>query len=453
MAYTPKYESFTGSDCSGTEGVGRTLTLTNTPNVSVGMIVIVNNTALTYGVTYTITDDVITFNSFITDTAIIQVHYYMEDGVVVYDSVTDEEYITPLSVIEDLEIDLRIPNYPTDTTLEVVDESGTLTIDSKVYLANPKVIKGSLTLSYGASPSSITDLVEDTDYEVDYNKSEITFTLNGITKIGSDNLYAEYIYNLFVKNQTIENMIKSTSKFIANQVRQSFSEPTTRLREELIGQGAFNRLYSPIKRPVYVKILTLTEDITSTDEDLTVSSTAGISVGDYLTIEEEVVLVNTVTNGTSLNVQRGALDTTASDYDSCTELVNVVVEISNTPLPAEPTFHVLQFRADWNIDNDTGAIQLLHVNAVDRSDMAQTVYPPHRIQNRVRLTYKYGWASVPEDVKRLAFLIVASELRNMNILKSHISGIDGFQPMGQAEITNQIQRIKNRYNTLLIEYV
>jgi hypothetical protein len=434
MAYTPKYESYLGSDCTGSEGIGRTLTLVNAPITNVGMIVIVNNTALTYGSTYEISDKVITFNSYIEDLAIIQVHYYLEDGVITYDSVTEEEYITPLSVIEDLEIDLRIPNYPTDTTLEVVDESGTLTTGSKVYLNNSKIIKGSINLVTGTTPSSTTELIEDTDYTVDYTKSEITFTAAGIVKIGVKKVFAEYVYNLFVKSQTVENMIKSTSKFIANQVRQSFASPTQVLREELIGQGAFNRLYHPIKRPVYVRVLTLTDNVLSSDISLKVNSSAGIAVGDYLTIDREVVLVTEVTDGVTLQVQRGLLSSTAMAYSSGLELVNVVVEISNTPLPATATFKPLKFRADWNIDNDTGAIQLLHVNAVDRSDMAQTVYPPHRIQNRVRLSYKYGWTSVPEDVKRLAFLIVASELRNMNILRSHISGIDGFQPMGQAEI-------------------
>lgn len=452
MAYTPKFESYTGSDCSGVAGTGRTLTLINTPDVSVGMIVIVNNSVLTYDSTYTVNNAVITFNNFVPDNAVITVHYYV-DVIVSYDSIIDDEYITPLQFIKDLELDLNIPNYPIDTSLEIVDDSGSLSTSSKVYLDNGKVINGGISLYYGADTDNITELTEDTHYEVDYNKSEITFTSAGITLISTDNIYAEYVYNLHVKSQTVENLIKSSSKFIANQVRQTFNEPTQMLRESLIGQGAFNRLYSPIKRPVYVKILTLSSDITDSDTDINVNSTTGIDSGDYLTIEEEVLLVNSVTDSTTLSVQRGALDTIASTHLSSIELVNVVVELSNTPLPGEPTFHTLQFRADWNIDSDTGAIQLLHVNAVDRSDMAQTVYPPHRIQHRVRLSYKYGWAEVPEDVKRLTFLIVASELRNMNILKSHIGGIDGFQPMGQAEINNQIQRIKNRYNTLLIEYV
>jgi chromosomal replication initiator protein len=65
MTYIPKYESYLGSDCTGSEGTGRTLTLVEEPNVSLGMIVIVNNTALTYDSTYEISGKVITFNSYI----------------------------------------------------------------------------------------------------------------------------------------------------------------------------------------------------------------------------------------------------------------------------------------------------------------------------------------------------------------------------------------------------
>lgn len=452
MVYLPKFEAYTGSDCTGTEGTGRTLTLDNEPVLSVGMIVIVNNTALSFGGAYSVTGDTITFNTFIPNTAVITVYYYVEGGSV-FETVEDTEYITPLELFEDLEIDISVPNYPSDTTLEVVDSSGTITSNKKLYLDNSKVIKGSITLYYGSDPDNVTKFDPDLDFEVDYNKSEIVLTALGYAKVGSSNVYAEYKYNAYIKSQTVENLICSTSKFIDNQLRQTFNSPSTVLRESLIGQGPFNRLYRPIKRPVYVKILKLSVACTESDDTLTVNSTEGIGVSDYLTINKEVVMVATVTDSTTLVVVRGSLGTTAVSHSIDDELVNVVVEISNTPLPGKPEFKPLRFRSDWNIDSDTGAIQLLHINAVDRSDMAQTVFPPQRIFNRVRLTYKYGWSSIPKDIKRLTFLIVASELRNTNILKAHTGGLDSFQPMGQSAINDMIQKIKNRYMVLNTEYV
>lgn len=74
--------STTGASCSGVEGSGRTYTLPVATATYYGMSILLQGSPLTYGVDYTVTGQVITFNVYVADSMILYINYYTVTTVV-----------------------------------------------------------------------------------------------------------------------------------------------------------------------------------------------------------------------------------------------------------------------------------------------------------------------------------------------------------------------------------
>lgn len=351
------------------------------------------------------------------------------------------DYCSTLEVFEFLRWDKQIPDYPNTTTLEEVDTSGTLASGSKIYLDHGKVIDGTQTISYGASAASVTDLTETAHYTIDNEKGEITITAAGATAIGANNVYATYKYTDMINDDVVGDIITRISRDIDKKTSQTFGTLTLVDREEHGGQGAYRRLYNPLLRPVHVVTTQLNGAVTATGTAFVVDSTTGLEAGDKLIVEQEVVTIDSVTDSTNLVVTRGAIGSGTATHVDDTWTCNLVVEVSNTPLGGTPSWNFLEFRDDFDVDSDTGAVQLLHVNAEDKDDICQDVYPLHSVFNRVRITYKYGTSSVPIDIKRACILMVAYELMLSGIAKNLPEGVDGFTPTAHQQLWDTAMKI------------
>lgn len=446
--YIPKTNSYRGSDATGTNGgSNRTVDLTNASPQAAGMSVIVDGTSLVVSTDYTLSTNTITFLNALFDTSYIEVTYFIISQT---ESATSS-YATTLQVFDFLKWTKSIPNYPTTTTLESVDTSGTLANGSKIYLDQSNVIDNTYTISYGASASSVTALTETTHYTMDLTKSEITITTAGAALISTGNVYAEYKHNDFCTDALISDLIDRVTKDIQDEVLQIFGETTLRLREEHTGRGKFKRLYRPKHLKLSHADTQLNGALTAASTAITVDDSTGFTAADYITINKEIMLIDSVDDSTTLTLTRGQLGTTATTHSDNDWLVNVVFETSNTPVGTEPSFNVKEYLNDYSVDSNTGAMQLLHINGNERDDLSNDVFPLHGIFNRVRMTYRSGTSTIPNDIVQACILKVAYYLTLSGIARSLPEGRNGFNPTAQQALLDEYKRLLQGERQLLID--
>lgn len=358
-------------------------------------------------------------------------------------------YVTTQEVFDFLRWSKQIPNYPTSTTLESVDESGTLAGGSKIYLDQKNVIAGSYTLSYGTTPGSTTNLTETTHYTLDKDIGQISITAAGAAVITTNKVYATYKYNDILPDSHVSSIIDRVQAHINRKIERFYGEVTLVTREEQTGRGRYSRIYAPKLNPPYIVRTQLATAITSTASTaMILDSTTGLSAGDYLTINSEIVSITTVTNGTTLVVARGQLGSTAAAHAVDDWVVNVGVEISHSRRSTHPVFHALTYRKEFDVDSDTGAVQLLHINPERKDELHSRLFPLHQYFNRIRLTYKYGTTSVPDDIKQATILLSAYQLILATIGRALPEGINGFSPEGQGLLKEEAENILKKRRKL-----
>lgn len=263
----PREETILGSACSGSDGdKNRTYTLAYSDvYADAGITISVGGQDLIQGASkdFTHSSGVITFLNNLNDTTNIHLSYYTETTTPTFTIESATAYCTTLQVFEYLRWDKIIPNYPNSSTLETVDESGTLASGSVIYLDQIKIIDNTLTLSHGTTASSVTDLTETTHYTIDLSIGQITITASGASEIGTDNVYATYKYNNMITDAFCSDLIDRATKEINDRTKKKFGDLTLVTREEQVGKGSYGRLYRPKNLPVYIAKTQLNGAITT----------------------------------------------------------------------------------------------------------------------------------------------------------------------------------------------
>jgi hypothetical protein len=66
---------------------------------------------------------------------------------------------------------------------------------------------------------------------------------------------------------------------------------------------------------------------------------------------------------------------------------------------------------------------------------------PETGEDRIKVTYDWGYSSVPQNVKELSILLTMRTMMNSSVYKSIFKGNDNFTPVRLAEIENRIQEL------------
>jgi len=367
------------------------------------------------------------------------------------------QYCTTKEIAESLNWVRDIPEFITGETptLEEVDTSGTLVDGSIVYLDNNRIIDDTYTLYYGSSATSVTVLVDETDYTLDKDKAKVTLTSAGATKIGTDNVYAEYSY-LYVdgrpgiKDSVISEYITSASDLIERETFQSFDSITTNVNELQSGKGKYDRLYRVMKLPLNFVKTTLGADLTADATTVTLDSTTGLSAGMYLSLDDEAVLIDSVDDTTTLTVTRGQLDTTATTHSNDDVVVNIVVQISITPYGSEVSYTQLRYSYDYSVNERDYTITLLH-NDVTAEGMFIGQFPERGVPDRVRLTYSSGYETVPQTIKDATKILVTKMLSAYTVGQSSIRGVSDINIDVDGMLDTKLKSMLKPYKLLLID--
>lgn len=336
----------------------------------------------------------------------------------------------------------RVPDHDNGVhDLEIVDDTGTLVEDDIVYLDKTKVISGTLVLY-----ADTTALTESTHYTIDLDIGKIVITSAGATALSGKSLKAEYKYNDVMEDSIVADIIERACSEVKNEVKGKYGQVTTILDEEYSGRGMYDVNYPLQNKPLYLKQTELQSAIDSSTPLLSVKDADGFIVGDILCIEQEILIVASIDSAVSMTVLRGQKGTTAASHAADTALVNMVVKISTTTRGSVPSFEVKEFKKEWDV-SDAGIVQLHDSSAID-DDVVYEMAPESTVFDRVRITYNYGTASVPDALKECVLLTVALNMMNSALAKTLPEGIDGFSPTAQQEMEKKRQMILAQYRHL-----
>jgi hypothetical protein len=198
MAYTnllPRTKSFTGADCTLTDGVvNRVYTLPDTGIVSSGIDIIVNGTSLHQGLglDFILSGEDITFLNPIFDANVIRVNYWISTSApsgATLSTSTSLKYATPDMLAEIIGVKASVPSWDiaaTPTNEAVGTGDGNVSV---YYMDHQNILSDSLTV-YSAG----TALTETTDYAIDYDAGKITLTAAGKVACNTKAITSKYNY-------------------------------------------------------------------------------------------------------------------------------------------------------------------------------------------------------------------------------------------------------------------
>lgn len=450
VTYIPRGpEEITGSDLSGSEpDANRTYTLTHSNSIDAQFFVYLDGAALQYNKQYTKSGDTITFLLPIWDNQSIVIIYYTETQVGT--SSASLRYTSALGFVKYLQALRTVPDRANTTPEEVGTGNNSST---RFFLDQLGVIDSTLTLYYGASASSLTEL-SSSKYSFDSDNSEITLTSAGVTDVGTDNIYAIYKWNqLELTNDEIENALKAAENRILRLTDQYFADATDAdpayrkvLNEVMNGfEIATDKVYEVFWTPMVNLSTTVNGAYTTGGTEITLDDGSGFPDAATIYIGGNKVTY-TARSGNTLTVP----SSTPSIADGA-KVRGEVVELSREPEGNEPSYTVLDPGTDYKIDHLNGRILLLdnaYWGEINATDM---IYPTNHL---VRFTYFQAWheenedPTIPQDITELTYKIAAKKLKHRIISRAHIGQAENINPSALNIGETEIQQIVEDYKPL-----
>lgn len=187
------------------------------------------------------------------------------------------------------------------------------------------------------------------------------------------------------------------------------------------GKGKFNRDYFTTKYPLPDVTATADGDVAIGAATITVDSTTGFLASGII--------------GVGLN-KITYTGKTATTFTGCSGIVEAisdgdtirpfVFEISVDDSGTVPTFQVMDIDEEFDCKLDSGKFHLFKNYVI--SSIYTTNNPPSMTPNRVRISYIYGWDTIPADITRLTLMIASRDLQHMIVRKATLNGLNSFSP-------------------------
>ena len=358
-------------------------------------------------------------------------------------------YITTTELAESLKIKTDVPSWDVGGTPSK-EEVGTGTGTAReFYLDQRNILASQYTLYKGTVPGTTDLLTETTDYSLDKNTGKVTLTSVGVTALGTDKIYAEYSYiTNGYSDSYLTGIISKAENKVNNHTNTRFTDgtvtnPAYPTRTDVLpSQGEFNRTYFTKKRPIIDVITTLGTDISAaaTSIDLASGDGSKLPTSGYLLIGSEVIAYTGIGTDTLTGVTRGELGSTAAVHSTSDEAHTTLVRVSETYQGTAASYTVLSWDSGFYTEDDTGKVYIYEDTQVDSIAA--------NIPNRFEVIYYYGYAEVPEEIKRLTTLYATQMLLTENISQSLIKGRNEFNPEMLNPNGDEINEILNKFRNL-----
>lgn len=361
------------------------------------------------------------------------------------------KYATPLELARYLNIEEQIPSLEATGSARAKEEVGTgNNSDTLFYLDNAYVINGSYSLFFGATESAAVALNEGSngDYTLNLSNGTITLTAAGVTKVGVNNIYASYsnMSKMKLTNQQLQESLDRADSEIDTRTSNHFAVGTAvtpdwkqRSEEKQRGKGYYNRDYFTERLPLPNIDTRLRKSVSTAATSIEVDSTNGFPVAGYLGVERDKIEYT----GKSGSAFTGATAVTMS-HSTAVTVRPFVVEASTTESGTSPSWEILEYDEDFDLDLQAGRVHL-YVDNLSVLTIDDANSPPNLVPNRFRTTYLQGEAEIPKDIRRAALMIASRDLMHMAVRKATMNGNDNFQPRMIEVDENWITETLNQY--------
>lgn len=367
------------------------------------------------------------------------------------------KYSTTLQLNSFIGLKSDIPEFvssssSTNETVGTGDDSETI-----FWLDHNNVIANTYTLYYGSAATATTTLTETTHYALDKEKGKITLTTAGVTLLSTNNIYALYAYNSQgLTDSFLNDTLLRAEQLVDNALNTSFTDgtatnPSYPSRVEYqVSKGSFDRTYFSERRPLIDVSSLLDGAITAADVTLDVTSGEGenFPTSGSIIIGSEIISYTGVSTDTLTGLTRGVGDSTAAIHSDGVSIHTSIVEISGTEQGTSPTWNTLLWDSEVTIDKETGKIFIYDTALIGGVFVTNGLLSKQDVANRFKITYFYGWDSIPVDVTRLTLLFAAKDLMNLAVRKAHISGQNSFEPSLVNVDLSEIDRLVSVYREI-----
>jgi hypothetical protein len=365
------------------------------------------------------------------------------------------KYATTLQLSSIIGIRKEVPSWDVSATPskeEVGTGNGVLL---SFFLDHQSILEDSYTLYYGATESAATNtLTKTTHYSINLTTGEVTLTLAGRTLLSTNKLYVKYSYiSNGMTDEYLTTVLARAEQRVDDACGTTFTDGTQDNPsypshvDFLPSKGIYNIAFFTDRRPLIDVNSTLGTTITDADVTLDVSSGDGVlfpSAGTII-LGTEIITYTGITVDTLTGLSRGVDGSTVAAHTAGDEIHSTVVQISGTGEGSAPTWYPQEWKADVFVE-DTGRFTLYNVNLIEGTTGENLILPQEDVQNRVKITYLYGYDSIPATITRLTLLIAKQQLISDTVGKALIAGRNEFRPEMVNVDQPEIDSIIKSYN-------
>ena len=361
---------------------------------------------------------------------------------------TDNGYTTVLKFFKSLNLVKTVPDKDS-TSNEEVGTGDNSTTD--FWLDNIGVIEDTYTLYYG---SSMTTLVETTDYTIDLDNSKITLTAGGVSKVGTEKIYASYSYN---QAQLLNSYVLRILNFAENYVKRktemtfvdaSADSPTYKQITNETFEGRFDarwKTFDTFYNPLIDVSTTVSADYITGSTSLVLSDATGFPETGTIAVGTNKVAY------TAKSADTITVPSTTPSVSADTVVIGECIEISKESEGTTPSYTVLERDKDYKIDFLQGRIELLGNAYFGEFQDSDRFYPANYM---IRANYLHGWyeegssATIPDDIEQCTIMVATNRLMKSTVGKAHIEGLNSFNPSLVAVDRTDIDEIIEYYKQL-----
>ena len=254
-------------------------------------------------------------------------------------------------------------------------------------------------------------------------------TADLISYLGITNTIKE---NIGITDTQLQDALDRAEAEIDEKTKTHFASGTTTpdytaiSNERHDGQGSYNKQYFTIKYPIANLGAYASGTVGIGSGTVTVDSTTGFPSSGVVSTQGNKIAYTSKT-GTLFKGCSGV--SVEIPYNN--KLVPFAVEISSDSPGDNPTFITLTEGTEYECEPNTGRFHIYTGwwnSYWTNASAYNNPTPPKNIPNRLRITYIYGWSSIPAPIKRLCLMIASRDLMHMIVRKATIQGLNSFSP-------------------------
>lgn len=320
------------------------------------------------------------------------------------------------------------------------------------YLNQKNIIDTTYTLFYGSSKITTDELINITDYSLDLDNGKITLESAGVTKLGTNSIFAKYSYaKNAMSNSYLTEVLNRAEAKVDNETNATFTDgtvdnPSYPLETEIQSSPGYFREQIIIgKKPLIDIVTTLNGDLAIDATIIPVATGTGSNYpsSGSIIIDSEVITYTGVSTDDLTGCTRGAMDTDAATHIDLAPIHSTILFLSNTQEGSSRVYTAQPWNTQMHA-TETGLFYSYNQSVFNESQFPNRL-AKQDVADRVKLLYYHGYDTIPDDITRLTLIFAKEMLIKDTVGSALILGRDDFKPSMVDSDRKESESIINSY--------